>query len=131
MKRSKTVPLALTALLAANLTACGGDEAEPDNYAICVDPRTEQRVDDDLCDDDDRRGGGGFAFFYFGGINSGRSYAVPAVGQSYRNSGGTTTRPPGVTQTRGISPSGGSVAKGSGAVSRGGFGGSGTSGGGG
>ena len=129
MKRSRTVPLALTALLAASLTGCG-EEEDPDNYAICVDPQTEQRVDDDLCDDDGSRGGG-FAFFYFGGISSGRSYTVPAVGQSYVGSGGTTTRPPGVTQTRGISPSGGLVAKGSSAVSRGGFGGTSKGGGGG
>ena len=122
MKRSKAVPLALTALLAASLTGCGGDE-DPDNYAICVDPDTQQRVDDDRCDDGGSGGGGGFAWLYFGGINGGRSYPVPPVGGSYTGSGGTLTKPTGTTRLGGISKSGGEVFKGSSSVSRGGFGG--------
>lgn len=50
MKKSQAVPLALTALMAASLTGCA-DAPEPDNYAICVDPQTELRVDDQRCDD--------------------------------------------------------------------------------
>lgn len=130
MKRSKAVPLALTALLAATITGCGGEQ-EPDSYAICVDPQTQQRVDDDRCDDDDGTSGGGFAWFYFGGINAGRTYGVPPIGGSYTGTGGTLTKPSGTTQLGGISKTGGQVFKGSPSVSRGGFGGRGFGGGGG
>ena len=112
--------LGIMPLLATGLTGCGGDndEQEFDNVAVCVDPRTEQRLDDSACDDDDDRGGGGgFAWYYFGGINSGRTYVAPAVGQ--RVGGGTFTKPSvGSTKLGGVAKSGGSVA-------RGGFGGGG------
>jgi len=121
MKRSEAVPLALTALMATSLTGCA-DEPAPDNAAVCIDKATEVRVDDSRCDDNGRGGGGGFGFFYFGGLNGGSRYNVPPVGGSVAGSGGTLVRPAGITQTKGISRTGGSVYKDSPAVSRGGFG---------
>ena len=47
MKKSQAVPLALTALMAASITGCA-DEPAPDNYGICVDPKTEIRVEDEV-----------------------------------------------------------------------------------
>jgi hypothetical protein len=125
VKKSQAVPLALTAMMAASLTGCA-DEPAPDNVGICVDPKTEIRVEDERCDDGSGGGSGlgGFAFLYFGGLNGGARYNVPPVGGSTVGAGGTTVRPPGTTQTRGISKAGGSVFKGSPTVSRGGFGGS-------
>lgn len=129
MRRSRAVPLALTALLAATLTGCADDDADdPDSYAICVDPETQERLDDDECDDDDGHTHVG-AWYYFGGIRSGRTYVVPRVGETV--AGGTFSEPSGSVRRGGVSASGGSVGGDSSTVSHGGFGGSGTSGGGG
>ncbi|WP_418277106.1 tRNA-dihydrouridine synthase [Isoptericola jiangsuensis] len=119
--RSVSVTLGVTALVAASLTGCS---PEADNRAICVDPETELRVDDDLCDEDDddyhggSSGGGGHYWYY---VRAGSR--APAVGSSYVTTSGTydssTLR--GTTAKGGVSSDGGSV-------SRGGFGGSGKSG---
>lgn len=128
MRRSRAVPLALTALLAASLTGCADDDADdPDSYAICVDPQTDVRLDDDECDDDGRAHGG--AWYYFGGIRSGSTYVVPRVGGTA--TGGTFSEPSGTVVRGGVSAAGGSLAGGSSTVSHGGFGGSSKAGGGG
>lgn len=107
--RSRSVQLGLTVLAASALTACGEDGS-----AICVDPQTEQRVDDGSCDgvDEDYDGtGAGFYWFY---IPSGTS--APAVGSSYNPSSGYYKAPSGQTYSKG------GVSKSGGTVSRGGFG---------
>lgn len=123
-KRSAAVRLTITAMLAASLTACSsGDEPDPENAAICVDPNTQVRVDDSQCGDDyDHHiysNGGGFgtaALWYF----IGRGSAYPPMGARY--GGGTFTRPANISGIgRGASRTGGTVA-------RGGFGGSAKSG---
>jgi hypothetical protein len=86
--RSKHVALGLTVVAASTLTGCGTD---PDYAAICVDPETQERVDDDQCDDSDRPRdytgvGTGFFWFYMSSTSSAR---LPAVGQSYNPSAGT------------------------------------------
>ena len=86
--RSNTVLLGVTALAASSLTGCA---SEPDYAAICVDPETEVRVDDDQCDDSDdpddyTPGVPGFFWFYLGA----RSAApIPAIGSRYDPSAGT------------------------------------------
>lgn len=86
-RASKAVPLGLTVLAASSLTGCGAD---PDVAAVCVDPQTQERVDDDMCDSgddpDDYDGSVGSGFFwYYLGTQTNR--AVPAVGAPV--SGGT------------------------------------------
>lgn len=89
----------LAAFTALALAGCGSpgprQPTDPDTeYAeVCVDERTQQRVDDDRCDDDDddvRYVGGGYHHYYVP-----HSQPVAAVGQPV--AGGTTTRPAGVT----------------------------------
>lgn len=136
--RSASVTLGLTALVAAGLTGCApgaqagsGASAEADNQAICVDPETEERVDDDLCEDDDHGGShaGLYAWYFLS-----RGSTLPSVGSRY--SGGTfdasslrgTTVRGGAPRTGGTTV-GGSTGTGSDSgtsttVRRGGFGGS-------
>lgn len=113
-RRSVSVTLGVTALVAAGLTGCA---PEVDNQAICVDPQTEERVDDDYCEDDDHHGGG-YAWYY---MRAGTR--APAVGSTYASTKGTfdssTLR--GSTSTGGVDSDGGTI-------SRGGFGGGGSSG---
>jgi hypothetical protein len=80
--RSRTVLLGVTALTASSLTGCA---SQPDYAAICTDPQTNERVDDDQCDDSDEPrdytpGLGGFFWFY---MLTSASNRIPAVGQSY------------------------------------------------
>lgn len=86
--RSASVGLGLTALVAASLTGCAMEE-EPDYAAICVDPDTGARVDDDQCDDDvEYTGGGGSGFFWFYMATS-SNHRIPAVGQTFDSSSGS------------------------------------------
>ncbi|KQT93864.1 hypothetical protein ASG49_02560 [Marmoricola sp. Leaf446] len=89
-RASRAVPLGLTVLAASSLSGCGGD---PDVAAVCVDPETQERADDSLCDDSDEpedydgnNGSIGTGFFwYYLGTQSARS--IPAIGSPV--SGGT------------------------------------------
>lgn len=102
--RSRTVLLGVTALTASSLTGCA---SQPDYAAICTDPQTNERVDDDQCDDSEEPrdytpGLGGFFWFYM--LTSGAN-RIPAVGQAYSNRWGTYNG-------RGLSRSGTSVQRG-------------------
>ena len=112
-RRSATVTLGVTALLAAGLTGCGAEEAEqaedPDYGAVCVDSQSQERVDDDRCDDD--RGGGGVGPGLFAWYFLSRGAFAPAVGQ--RVSGGTFAQPGvGTIRRGGINRDGGTVTRG-------------------
>ena len=111
-RRSATVTLGVTALLAAGLTACGAEEPEdPDYGAVCVNSQTQERVEDDECGDDRGGGGGGglFAWYFLS-----RGAFAPGIGQ--RVGGGTFTPPGNTTLRRG------GIARDGGTVTRGGFG---------
>jgi hypothetical protein len=87
--RSASVALGLTALAAGTLTGCAAEE--PDYQAICVDPSSQERVDDNQCGDDDdpddyNGSGSGFFWFY---MASRSAHPLPAVGSSYNPSYGT------------------------------------------
>jgi len=115
--RSGAVALGVTAITAAGLTGCS---SSPDYAAICVDPETDERVDDDECDDadDDYSGsspGSGFFWYYLGA-----SSRVPAVGSGV--SGGSFRTPSSSSVQRGGLDSSGADSVRS--TTRGGFGGS-------
>ena len=114
--RSATVALGVTALMATGLTGCA---SEPDYAAVCVDPETEERVDDDQCDDDrDYNGvGGGFFWYYLGASSRVPSVGAPVSGGTYR---GSTLN--GTVQRGGLPTTGGSSVRSS--TTKGGFGGS-------
>jgi hypothetical protein len=114
--RSSSISLGITALMASSLTGCS---SSPDYAAVCVDPETQERVDDDQCDDDSDYNGGGSGFFWY---YLGASSRIPAVGQT--TSGGTFSGSTlnGTVQRGGLPTTGGSTVKS--ATTKGGFGGS-------
>jgi hypothetical protein len=130
MRKSRAVSLSITAAMALALSGCGSEEPPADAYqAVCTDPNTQMRVDDDQCGDDDR-GHNGFLWYYFpmgstysghGSKVSGGTYAKPSnfvLGGAPRTAGKVTS----ATVTK-ATTSGGKTFVG-GSVSRGGFGGS-------
>ncbi|WP_191277872.1 hypothetical protein [Nocardioides flavus (ex Wang et al. 2016)] len=114
--RSSSISLGITALMASSLTGCS---SSADYAAVCVDPETQERVDDDQCDDDSDYNGGGSGFFWY---YLGASSRIPAVGQT--TSGGTFSGSSlnGTVQRGGLPTTGGSTVKS--ATTKGGFGGS-------
>ena len=114
--RSTSISLGITALMASSLTGCS---SSADYAAVCVDPETQERVDDDQCDDDSDYNGGGSGFFWY---YLGASSRIPAVGQT--TSGGTFSGSSlnGTVQRGGLPSTGGSTVKS--ATTKGGFGGS-------
>lgn len=130
--RSAGITLGLTALVAATLTGCSTDDDTADYAAICVDPQTETRVDDDNCKDEREYHGSGAGFFWFYMATRGSAY-VPAIGGKYYAGNGTYTVPrerddrtggggggsgSPTIQRGGLSKSGGDIST----ISRGGFG---------
>ena len=114
--RSTSISLGITALMASSLTGCS---SSADYAAVCVDPETQERVEDDECDDDSDYNGGGSGFFWY---YLGASSRIPAVGQT--TSGGTFRGSTlnGSVQRGGLPSTGGSTVKS--ATTKGGFGGS-------
>lgn len=84
--RSAGVALTLTALSASMLTGCAA--GEPDAVAICMDPVTEERLDDDYCDDDGGSVAAGYVWFYMLGSSS---HPVPGVGHRVTKTHGSTS----------------------------------------
>lgn len=115
--RSSSVALGITAMMAANLTGCASDSA--DYAAVCVDPETKERVDDDQCDDDrDYNGVGGGFFWYYLGASS----RVPSIGQTATGGTFSGSRLNGSVQRGGLPTTGGSTVRST--TTKGGFGGS-------
>ena len=114
--RSASISLGITAVMASSLTGCA---TSADYAAVCVDPETEQRVDDDQCDDDSDYNGAGTGFFWY--YLAARSI-VPGVGSTV--SGGTYRGSTlnGTVQRGGLPTTGGSTVRSS--TTKGGFGGS-------
>lgn len=112
--RSTSISLGITALMASSLTGCS---SSADYAAVCVDPETQERVDDDQCDDDSGSNGAGTAFLWYYLAASSR---FPAVGGTV--SGGTFNGSSinGTVQRGGLPSTGGSSVKSS--TTKGGFG---------
>lgn len=116
----KQFALTFTTAIATSLVACGQPSSAgwDDDYvqyakrdtAICVDPRTQQRLPDRECS---RGGGGSAAMWYY----LGRSSVMPYHGDYV--SGGSYTRPQGRTFYH--APASSSMSR-QAAISRGGFG---------
>lgn len=123
--RSLSVTIGVTALVAAGISGCA-PQYEENAQGICVDPKTELRVDDNLCDDDGGTSGRGYVWYYVGS-----GHRAPAVGSPYKAAPGSFTTPRSYTRG-GTHYDGGTTAR-SGTsddgstVTRGGFGGSGHS----
>ncbi|KIA72685.1 hypothetical protein ANMWB30_24530 [Arthrobacter sp. MWB30] len=101
------------------LTGCtpDGDVIDADYAQLCQDTKTQERVDDSKCSDEGRSGGYyGWYFLPMGSSGSTTARSIPAVGSKLTD--GVTSIP------EGASSKAGAPAKGSSAVSRGGFGGS-------
>jgi hypothetical protein len=111
--RSASISLGITAVMASSLTGCA---SSADYAAVCVDPDTQERVDDDQCDDD---GGSGTGFFWY--YLAARSI-VPAVGQTATGGTFRGSSLNGTVQRGGLPTTGGSTVKS--ATTKGGFGGS-------
>jgi hypothetical protein len=109
-RKSAAVILGATTLLAPSLSACSVADDEVDNQAVCVDRRTQERVDDEQCDPDDQAnvGVGGIFFWYFLATRGGAFF--PAIGQ--RVSGGTYSVPAGTAARGGVPRAGGNVPRG-------------------
>lgn len=117
--RSAGVTLGLTALVAASLTGCSNYN-QPDYAAICVDPQTQTRSDDENCKDDREYHGSGAGFFWFYMATRGGGL-VPPIGGRYNAAQGTYTIPRTGSPTikrGGIDKKGGDI----GTITRGGFG---------
>ncbi|WP_240311749.1 hypothetical protein [Nocardioides houyundeii] len=115
--RSASVVLGVTALAASGLTGCATTSA--DYAAVCVDPDTQERVDDDNCDTSRDYNGVATGFFWY---YLGASSRVPpiggfATGGTWRGSGLN-----GTVQRGGLPTTGGSTVKST--TTKGGFGGS-------
>lgn len=113
--RSVAVGVGLTAVVAAVLV---DRETEPDYAAVCVDPDTQQRVDDDDCRGEHVHGGGSAFAWYF----LGRASRVPAIGTTVTGGTFNGSSLSGRVQRGGLPAEGGSTVKSS--TVRGGFGGS-------
>ena len=117
--RSAGVTLGLTALVAASLTGCSNNN-QPDYAAICVDPQTQTRSDDENCKDDREYHGSGAGFFWFYMATRGGGL-VPPIGGRYNTAQGTYTIPRTGSPTikrGGVDKKGGDI----GTITRGGFG---------
>ena len=114
--RSTSISLGITALMASSLTGCS---SSADYAAVCVDPETEERVDDDQCDDDSDYNGGGAGFFWY--YLAARS-VVPGIGQTATGGTFRGSTLNGTVQRGGLPTTGGSTVKS--ATTKGGFGGS-------
>ena len=114
--RSTSISLGITAVMASSLTGCA---TSADYAAVCVDPDTEERVDDDQCDDDsDYNGtGAGFFWYYLAARSRGARRRLDRHGGTFR---GSTLN--GTVQRGGLPTTGGSTVKSS--TTKGGFGGS-------
>lgn len=117
-RMSASVTLGLTALLAASLAGCGGQEEEATHQGVCVDQKTQERISDDKCDTDRDYGYyNGYGWYYIPIGHPYPAYGGAVSGGSFHPSGSV------VAAKGGASASGGTVARTT--VSRGGFGGSG------
>lgn len=117
--RSGSVVLGITAVMAASLTGCS---SSADYAAVCVDPETQERVEDHECtgsEDYHGSSGVGSAFFWY---YLGSSMRVPPVGSPASGGTWSSRTLTGTVQRGGLPRTGGVSVKST--TTKGGFGGS-------
>lgn len=112
--------LGLVSALALVLAGCSVAPSEADEIGVCINPKTEERIEDDRCSDgsDGWESDDGSVWFWYG-VNSGHS--APPVGQKVSSGHGYRGQPKATNFSRGGVPKAGSVISKS-TIMRGGFG---------
>jgi hypothetical protein len=110
----------LVSALALVLAGCAVSPEEADEIGVCIDPKTDTRIEDDKCSDGSEgwESDDGSVWFWYG-INSGHN--APPIGQKVTKSNGYTGAPKSSSYSRGGVPKTGSTISKS-TISRGGFG---------
>lgn len=109
MKKIVVAWILALSVFATSLTACGEVSPQQDEYvAVCVDPNTEQRLEDDACE----QGDSDFltyAVLWYMLANSNHSY--PAVGSHVTKSHFKTSKPKNAHVRTGLPTKGGTSVK--------------------
>lgn len=115
----------LVSALALVLAGCTVSPSEADEIGVCIDPNTEQRIDDDKCTDGSEgwESEDGSVWFWY---STSSNHTAPPIGQKVTKSQGYTGAPKTNAFSRGGVPTAGSSISKS-TIARGGFG-SGTAG---
>lgn len=111
----------LAGMVAACLVVGGGltalataveDGEDPEYAAVCMDQRTNVRLDDDACGDWDDDGVGHTAGTYFMWLPIGNGVDVPPVGRPLAAGQGVRTIPQGTPVAKGAPKAGGGITRG-------------------
>lgn len=117
---SKTSTIGLVSSLALVLAGCSVAPSEADEIGVCINPKTEERIEDDRCSDgvDGWDTDDGSVWFWYS-VHQG--HQAPPVGQRVTPSHGHVGSPKTGSYSRGGVPKTGSVISKS-SIQRGGFG---------
>lgn len=110
----------LVSALAVILAGCSVAPSEADEIGVCVNPRTEERIEDDRCPDgtDGWESEDGSVWFWY---STSSGHTAPPIGQKVTKSNGYTGSPKTSYYSRGGVPNTGSTISKS-TIARGGFG---------
>lgn len=121
MKQGKMVnTVGLVSALALALSGCTVSPAEADEIGVCINPKTEERIDDNRCTDGSEgwESEDGSVWFWY---STSSGHTAPPVGQKVTRSHGYTGTPKSSYYARGGVPkAGSSISKST--IARGGFG---------
>lgn len=120
LQGSKTSTIGLVSAVALALAGCSVAPSEADEIGVCIDPKTEQRIDDDKCTDGSEgwESSDGSVWFWYSTTSG---HTAPPIGQKVSKSHGYTGGPKSTSYARGGVPNSGSVISKS-TIDRGGFG---------
>lgn len=112
--------LGLVTALALVLSGCGVAPSDADEIGVCIDPRTDQRIDDDKCSDGSEgwESDDGSVWFWY---STSSGHNAPPVGQKITRGNGYVGAPKSSAYARGGVPTSGSTISKS-TIARGGFG---------
>lgn len=112
--------IGLVSALALVISGCTVSPSEADEIGVCIDPKTETRIDDDKCSDGSEgwESDDGSVWFWY---STSSGHTAPPVGQKVTKSHGYTGSPKSTYYARGGVPTSGSTISKS-TIARGGFG---------
>ena len=112
--------LGLVSALAVVLAGCSVAPSEADEIGVCINPKTEERIEDDRCSDGSEGwdSDDGSVWFWY---STSSGHSAPPIGQKINQSHGYKGAPKSTTYARGGVPNAGSVISKS-TIARGGFG---------